>query len=212
VSVTRTRVSFLMLALAANLVLLGGVEAGSAHACSCAGGVSLERQIRSSDAVFSGEVESIEPGELAPGGGPPLGRVTFDAKEVWKGAQEGSVVVYGYGDEVTCGIEFERGESYLVYAQRSSGDEGKPLETDFCGPTKPLERADGDLLVLGDPDVPIPDTGGYVFSPAAGTVAFASLFLGRSNRRAKNTSRRLAHGPGLIAGRSLKLLLIGDSE
>jgi hypothetical protein len=176
VNVTRIRLAFLMLALAANLVLLGGVSVRSAHACSCAGGASLEKQIRMSDAVFSGEVENIEPDERAPGSGPPsLGRVTFDAKEVWKGGTEEPIEVYGYGDEVTCGIEFERGESYLVYAYRSNGNEDNLLETDFCGPTKPLENADGDLRVLGSQDVPIPDTGGYVLSPVAGAAAIAAV-------------------------------------
>ena len=174
---TRFRLGFLMLALAANLVLLGGVGARSADACSCGGGATLEEQIRWSDAVFSGEVESIDRDQRTPGAGPPLGRVTFDAKEVWKGGPGESFEVYGYGDGVMCGIEFERGESYLVYAYRSGRGGDGPLETDLCAPTKPLENADDDLLVLGPPEVPIPDTGGYVFSPAAATAVFAALLL-----------------------------------
>jgi hypothetical protein len=180
VGLMRAKLGFLSVAVAANVLAIGAVNVRSAHARSCAGGSSLDKQIRTSAAVFSGEVVEIEADERAPGVGPPLGRVTFDVKGSWKGASEESVAVYGYGDEISCGIEFEEGESHLVYATRSNGDEDGPLETNFCDPTKPLEYADGDLLVLGPSSVPMPDTGGSVFSPATGAaviVAFASLSL-----------------------------------
>ncbi len=118
----------------------------------------------------------IEADVLAPGVGPPLGRVTFDVKRAWKAVREESAVVYGYGDDVSCGIEFEKGESYLVYAYRSNGNEDGPLETSFCDPTKPLEYADGDLWVLGPTSAPMPDTGGSGLSPAAGAAAIVVVF------------------------------------
>ena len=56
----RTRAGLLAAALVVNLLLVGGPGASKAHACTCAL-VSTERQIKTSDAVFSGEVTRIEP-------------------------------------------------------------------------------------------------------------------------------------------------------
>ena len=57
-------------ALRVNLFVAGAPNARSACACCCVG-VSLSKQIKMSDAVFSGEVVSIEPCERATGSFPP---------------------------------------------------------------------------------------------------------------------------------------------
>jgi len=142
--------------LASNLALAADPGARSAHACSCAGGASLEEELESSDAVFAGAVTEIEREDHAPGVGPPLGRVTFDVNESWKGVTEGTASVYGQGDEVSCGLDFDPGERYLVYAYRT----GDHLETSFCEATKPLAEAREDLRLLGSPSSTLPDTGG----------------------------------------------------
>ena len=173
----RIRAGILIVALVANLFVAGAFDARVAYACTCAV-VSLDKQIKMSDAVFSGEVVSIEPDKLARVAGPPsLGRVTFDVKESWKGVSEGAVAVYGHGPEASCGIEFEESRSYLVYAYRSNGE--SPLQTDLCNSTRPLEHAGGDLRVLGPPEDPLPGTGGYGVSPPEGAtpLAFALLVL-----------------------------------
>lgn len=153
---TQTRIAFLVCVLVANLALAGGPGARSAYACTCEAGISLEEELESSDAVFSGEVTSIEEDELAPGGGPPLGRVTFDVNESWKGVTEGTVSVYGQGDGNFCGLDFDPDKSYLVYAYRT----GDHLETGLCTATKPLAEAREDLRLLGPPTSSLPDTGG----------------------------------------------------
>jgi len=51
-----------------NVFVAGALNAQSAACCV---GVSLSKQIKMSDAVFSGEVVSIEPSERAPGSFPP---------------------------------------------------------------------------------------------------------------------------------------------
>jgi hypothetical protein len=170
----------LAVALVANL-FVAAFLAPSAHACSCAS-VSPERQIKTSDAVFSGEVmETEEGGLVSPSDtGPPLGPVTLDVKDAWKGASENSIVVYGYGLEASCGIEFERGESYLVYAHRSNGEASKPLETSLCEGTKPMSDAGADLRVLGSPTTELPDTGGRAFQPGNGasfSVAVVAIIV-----------------------------------
>jgi hypothetical protein len=174
----RTRAGLLAAALVVNLLLVGGPGASKAHACTCAL-VSTERQIKTSDAVFSGEVVSIEPGERAANVSPPsLGLVTFEVEDSWKGALEGAVDVYGHGPGASCGIKFDEGKSYLVYARRSGG--GDTLQTGLCDSTKPLEQAEDDLRLLGSPGGSLPGTGGYgVTSPedAAMLVAVPALLV-----------------------------------
>lgn len=169
----RTRAGLLAAALVANLLLVAGPGASDAQACTCAM-VSPERQIKMSDAVFSGEVVSVDPGERATDvSPPPLGRVTFEVKGSWKGALEGTVDVYGHGSEASCGIEFDESKSYLVYARRSDG--GGSLQTGLCDSTKPLEKADNDLRLLGSPGGSLPGTGGYGVSPFKGGTTIVAL-------------------------------------
>ena len=171
---TRTRLGFLIFALAVNLLLAGTSNLRNAHACSCAS-VPLEEYLRTSDAVFSGEVVGIDANDLSRGPWPQLGKVTFNVSDVWKGVSEEPVAVYGQGPEASCGIDFEKGESYLVYAYRSNED--GPLETDLCNATKPLAAAERDLGVLGPPGTSLPGTGGYIFSPIGASATIATAFV-----------------------------------
>jgi hypothetical protein len=174
VRLTRMRLGFLIFALAVNLLLAGTSNLRNAHACSCAS-VPLEEHLRTSDAVFSGEVVGIDQNDLSSGAGPQLGKVTFDVSDVWKGVSEEPVAVYGKGPEATCGIDFEEDESYLVYAHRSNEDD--PLETYLCDATKPLAAAERDLRLLGPPDTTLPGTGGSILSIGDVTTAAATFAL-----------------------------------
>lgn len=151
----RRRIWFLAVALIANSLLLGGPQAGEAYACSCAETRDVGETFEVSAAVFSGEVVKAEE-EPPDRGGRFLGPVTFEVEETWKGAAENSVVVYGQGSEVSCGIDFERGETYLVYAGRTDGY----LTTDYCGRTKPLSFAGSEVDELNAARTPLPETGG----------------------------------------------------
>jgi hypothetical protein len=155
-----------------------GPGAGRAHACSCAGSPSSTDELYWPDAVFAGEVIDVE--EDTSGGMPPLSPVTLEVEESWKGVSEERVVVRGYGPEVSCGIEFREGESYLVYA-RDNESRDVPLEIDFCDATKPLASAEADLAALGPPAVTL--SGGELV-PTGGpplvavtTVALLALAL-----------------------------------
>ena len=172
---TRVRLGVLIFALAVNLLLAGASNLRNAHACSCIS-LPLEKHLRSSDAVFSGEVVGVDENDLSPGAGPRLGKVTFDVSDVWKGVSEESVAVYGQGPGASCGLNFEEDESYLVYAYRSNED--GPLETDLCNATKPLTEAERDLRLLGTPDATLPGTGGSILPIGdATTAAFVLLAL-----------------------------------
>ncbi|MBA2618421.1 MAG: hypothetical protein H0U91_09680 [Rubrobacter sp.] len=154
----RRRIWFLIFVLIANFLLMGGPQAGKVYACSCAETRDVEESFEKSAAIFSGRVVKAEGAAPVPpdGDDPFLGPVTFEVEEAWKGASEGSVVVYGQGPEPSCGIDFERGETYLVYAYRSDGY----LGTDYCGRTKPLSFAGSDVGELNAARGSLPETGG----------------------------------------------------
>ena len=176
----RTRAAFVAVAIVANLLLVGGPGASDAHACTCAI-LPLEKEIRTADAVFSGEVQGIDEGMTAPNGGSIRGKITLDVQESWKGVSANPVDVYGQGDGVNCYNVFERGETYLVYAARAEERGDEYLKNIACGATKPLADAGADLRLLGSPGGSLPDTGGYggsAFEVAAISAAvFALLAL-----------------------------------
>ena len=179
-TLAKTRLAYLLVALAANLLVAGTSSIRSAYACSCAGIATPTEDFKASDAVFSGEVATLGIDDPNPQDDLPLGGVEFSVEKSWKGVSKGSVVIYGqgesYGTSVTnsCDVEFERGGSYLVYAY-SSGENG-PLGTDVCTATKPLARAEADLRALGPPAIQLPDTGGLVVSPLEGAASVAAVF------------------------------------
>ena len=166
------RVWFLFAALVANFSLAGGPQAGEAYACSCAETRDVGETFERSDAVFSGKVVKIDeepPDEVGPF--PFLGPVTFEVEEAWKGASESDVVVYGQGPAVSCGINFEKGGTYLVYAHRTDGR----LATDYCGRTKPLSFAGTDVSELNASRGSLPDNGGPGASPLEAAMAAAAV-------------------------------------
>ncbi len=186
----RMRAGSILLALLLGFSLVA-VDARPAFACSCAERRSTEEAHRSSDAVFSGEVVEIgklpmeQEGPTDPGL-PLLAPVTFDAKESWKGVAEDPAVVHGQGPGPSCGLDFERGETYLVFAGRAGEGENSPLQTDLCGNTFPASEETA-RNILGPPPETLPETGGVPLAGpgwgmgpklAAAAVALASLAAG----------------------------------
>ena len=169
----RMRAVSVLLALVMSRLLLT-LDVGPAYACSCMD-VPLKNDIRDADAVFSGEVRSID--EEAPGGGSGImaapGRITFAVEDSWKGVTAETVYVYGQGDGANCYNIFEEGEAYLVYASRAKGDDA-PLKNVGCGETKPLAGAEPDLRLLGAPADELPETGGPAPLPVVGILLLAA--------------------------------------
>ncbi len=160
-------------------VLAGGPYVRTAHACSCARTSSVEEEFRASDAVFSGEMvrDGIEDPE--PEDGAMFGGIGFRVDEAWKGVSGESAVVYGqstayYGEleaddivtESSCAYPFEKGENYLVYANRY--EDGFRVES--CSGTAPLDDAGEDLRALGAPADRLTETGGLPLASVLGTV------------------------------------------
>ena len=171
------RIACLLMALAMSLSL-AAFDAGPAHACSCMS-LPLEDEVKRSDAVFSGEVQSIYEDAASPGGGMMApGRISFAVQDSWKGVAAESVSVYGQGDGANCYNLFEEGEDYLVYASRAKDADDAPLKNNACGETKPLAGAEADLRLLGPPVEELPETGGPAPAPIGGILlATAALSI-----------------------------------
>ena len=129
------RVAILLLPL--TLLLLPS----RADACSCVGGLPICQTFWEADAVFAGEVLSIDPVPEGADPGFSRKRVRFRVQQAWRGGVEGEVEIRTGAGGGDCGYRFERGGTYLVYAH---GHEGT-LSTSICTRTKKLAMAGEDL-------------------------------------------------------------------
>jgi MYXO-CTERM domain-containing protein len=123
----------------------------SALACKCMM-PTPESAKEHAAAVFEGQVTDIqdEPGSGPSGMGKKL--VTLSLVRTWKGVEKDEVVKVRTADSsAACGIDFEKGKSFLVYA--SQGESG--LEAGSCGRTKPMSDAAEDLAALGGGVTPV---------------------------------------------------------
>ncbi len=207
-ALSRRRTGFAAAALAVTLALTAGPYAGTAHACSCAGGSNASAAYEGADAVFAGEMVRGGLEDPDPADGTMMGGVEFHVIDAWKGVSEESAVLYGQemvyygeieaGEMITsnsCAYIFQKGERYLVYADRYKDG----FQTFICDGTKSLEDAGGELEALGPSAGVLPETGGVPFDGAeratgpklaALAVALASLAAGAV------FARRAARGPG----------------
>jgi len=122
--------------------VLGGMFwfAAVADACSCSPPKPPLEALAESDAVFHGTVLTVEP--------TPEGRdhaVSFAIHDLWKG--DPSVVEVRTPDNsAACGIEFQVGRQYIVYASYFGGPD---LATHLCSRTAVFTLAEADSL--GEP-------------------------------------------------------------
>jgi hypothetical protein len=127
--------------------------APSAHACSCMMPEAPEASLSKSDAVFAGTVTDIASKEQG------MSRiVTFSADRAWKGITEKTVSVSTALDSAACGIDFQIGKAYVVYAYAS--EEGG-LSASLCSRTHEVSAAsidaDQDVVALGTTTVALSD-------------------------------------------------------
>jgi hypothetical protein len=117
--------------------------------CKGAGPGDVPSSVQSSQAVFAGLVVAMGDTTLqTPNGSLWLRAVTLRVDHVWKGGEAETVVVLTGHGGADCGFLFERGESYLVYADRGVGES---LYAGICGRTAELSRAAADIRELGGP-------------------------------------------------------------
>jgi len=154
-----------------------------AFACSCAilGNQKeiVESGLSSSDAVFSGEVVDFEksPSDTTMMEGtmftimsPRPATATLRVSDVWKGPERETLEVSTSSQETACGVPFEEGREYLVYAYGGQG-----LETDLCSQTKPLSEAGTDLAVLANSEKPKDDSNDEALSDTSGGVSAGAM-------------------------------------
>jgi hypothetical protein len=117
-------------------------------ACSCIPPGPPADELKKAAAVFAGEVV-----RLSGGSGEGTVTVTFRVSRVWKGPQERTLVVTTPGSSASCGVSFEEGKSYLVYAEGEQED----LRAYLCSRTAELSAATEDLAALGEGTAPPAD-------------------------------------------------------
>jgi hypothetical protein len=143
-----------------------------ARACSCSAGTP-EAHFAAATAVFEGRVVSI-----ARTGDPEVGpgrlEVSLEVVQTWKAANTERLVVTTSTDGAACGVSFEQGRSYLVYA--SAGSDGR-LVAGLCGGTTLREDADAIVATMGAGVTPVditdeaPATPRRTLAPGAGGCA-----------------------------------------
>jgi hypothetical protein len=76
-----------------------------------------------------------------------------------------------YDADTSCGREYDRGGSYLVYAERDRRDQNNAgISTYSCSRVLPKRQADADVRVLGTSSHPAPV---WSARPTAGEIALA---------------------------------------
>jgi hypothetical protein len=117
-------------------------------ACSCerVWNPDYRKALRAADAVFQGTVrEVLELQSLA------LRVAVFDVEGSWRGVKAERAFVFtgrGGGD---CGLTFEVGKAYVVWASREGWQVSGELSTSTCSFTAPVEEASSQLAQLGKP-------------------------------------------------------------
>ena len=121
-----------------------------AHACKCAEPEAPSAALASAQAVFQGEVASIDDS-----GSERL--VTLRVPKAWKGIESAEEVrVRTRKESAACGFPFEVGQSYLIYAAKAEPSQpGVSLQVLRCGRTRPIAEADADIKELGLGAIPV---------------------------------------------------------
>lgn len=139
-------------ALCSSFLFLMVSFPSTSSACSCAEQQSVEEEFKQSKAVFSGEVLEVK--ENRSTNGSMSNSVLFEVSKTWKGVDETQIIIttgVGGGD---CGIEFNKGEEYLVYATESTMYGENTLVSTICDRTGELQSLQDDLTFLSEGKVP----------------------------------------------------------
>lgn len=116
----------------------------SASACKCVPPEGPAEELKRADAVFSGRVTGIS--RQAKSGDPFTSvKVTFTVIKRWKGEKRSQLTVFTNSHSAACGYAFNKGESYLVYAD---ADEKGRLVTTSCSRTANLKNTQDDVKEL----------------------------------------------------------------
>ena len=113
-----------------------------ALACSCASPAALPIEFSQSTAVFSGEaIKILHISDL-------VVEVTFAKQQNFKGPSDENIAVRTMTQETACGVDFQMGQQYLVYAYSDPNVAKDIYFTNACTRTKLLSLAQEDLKAL----------------------------------------------------------------
>jgi hypothetical protein len=139
------------LACALSCLLLSLLVPARSHACKCML-QSVEQAKEQASAIFEGHVSEVA---SVPVQGDPnftQTRATLKLVRVWKGLDKTETVeVTTASETAACGFPFEKGQSYLVYADK--GEQGYTVS--LCSRTRPMAEAAEDLAALGGGVTPV---------------------------------------------------------
>lgn len=115
-------------------------------ACSCVG-IEPTEAFEKSEAVFLGRVLNTKQEQVYQGFTFSY-RVAnlFEVTQIWKGSPQSQMLIFDNGNTESCGIGFEEGKNYLVYASKNENGE---FRTGLCSRTKEASKAWEDLKFLG---------------------------------------------------------------
>jgi hypothetical protein len=170
----------------------------SALACSCALPPPVLEVLDRSDAVFLGEVISVE--AASPDVYPSAVWAVFRVDRWWKGEPAATARILTDASSASCGFEFATGDRYLVYAIRGdAGSAGAALTTNLCWRTHRYWADDPDLAELDR--VKVLGVGSPYPSPSNGAVAFRYSLAGNSRVELaiydlRGRQVRVLEGPG----------------
>jgi len=190
--------------LALTLIL---TPSSDARACTCAGDQGFVAAFDASDAVFLGDVLSIE--NAGPDYYPTAVWVLFRVDKSWKGEPPLTTRLLTAGSGVSCGFTFVPGTRYLVYAYRGvegwgPGPDPDALQTNLCARTHAYRPDDPDLGALDWTGsvgflapYPSPSTGEVAFDYSLGAEGSVELAIyDLSGRQVRVLFERDAQAPG----------------
>ena len=127
--------------------LLGLSQAKDAYACSCLPPPPVATAVGESSAVFAGTIVRMTPPSQ------PTSQIvaTFAVERVWKGpTTETQIEIHTPSSSASCGLSFEPGAKWLIYANEVEGR----LSAILCSRSTLYSAAQQDLAELGPGTVP----------------------------------------------------------
>ncbi|WP_339297740.1 hypothetical protein MKY92_22720 [Paenibacillus sp. FSL R5-0623] len=116
------------------------------YACSCVES-DVQESLETYTTVFTGKVVKKGDSQQSKHDG-ILREYTFDVDTAWKGVSAKKMKIVGKdGGSDSCGIQFEKNQSYLIFA--SLDEQDNRLHTNLCSGNVPMEQAGDDLKLLG---------------------------------------------------------------
>lgn len=104
--------------------------------------ISVRDTTNTSSVIFLRNVKEIDSIGLSSSADPVA--ATIRVSKIWKGASCDTLIIHTVRSEVSCGVEFRKGQEYLIYASGSKDH----LTTDLCSRTKRVDQAEMDLSIL----------------------------------------------------------------